>query len=257
MTLSIGWFSAGRGAGSLAMLKHLLRAIESGSIDAEIGFALVHRERGEGEGSDTYIDFLEAHGIPTRTISSKRFREEHAGNFADHRNEFDERLAKIIEPFESDICVLAGYLLIVSPELTRGRTFINLHPSLPGGPIGLWQKVVWDLIEQRANETGAMMFRVTEELDAGPPIAYARTSLTGPGFDSLWQALIDIDKDSTHDEAWKTRAQPLFDAIRRAEISLEPPLVAGTLQLLANEGLSLLASTRCPIDLTASIDTSD
>ncbi|GAH59253.1 unnamed protein product, partial [marine sediment metagenome] len=38
---------------------------------------------------------------------------------------------------------------------------VNLHPAAPGGPTGTWQEVIWQLIENKAEETGVMMHLVT------------------------------------------------------------------------------------------------
>jgi len=76
----------------------------------------------------------------------------------------------------ADLCVLAGYMLIVGPEMCTRFNMINLHPAAPGGPTGTWQDVIWQLIKQRARETGVMMHLVTPELDRGPVVSYCRSA---------------------------------------------------------------------------------
>ena len=237
VTLNLGWFSAGRGPGSRAMFEHALAAIDDGSLNASVQFLFMHRERGEGEASDRFMELAESRGIPVVTLSSKRFREEHGGDFAGHRDEYDKRVLEALRPFSPDVCVLAGYLLILSPLLVRRYPFINLHPSLPGGPIGLWQQVVWRLIAERAEETGAMIFLVTEELDGGPPVSFARVSLGGPRFDPLWAAI--QGRDITLLQKEEGESLPLFQDIRQAEIALEAPLLTETIRRLADGRLAL------------------
>ncbi len=252
MTLNLGWFSAGRGPGSRAMFEHALAAIDDGSLNASVQFLFMHRERGEAEASDQFMELAESRGIPVVTLSSKRFRDEHGGDFAGHRDEYDERVLEALRPFDPNVCVLAGYLLILSPGLVRRYPFINLHPSLPGGPIGLWQQVVWRLIAERAEETGAMTFLVTEELDGGPPVSFARVSLKGPQFDPLWAAV--EGSEIVLLQEGEGESLPLFQAIRQAEIALEAPLLTETLRRLADGRLALPggsgAAAAPAIDLT-------
>lgn len=251
MTLKLGWFSAGRGPGSRAMFEHALAAIDNGVLDASVEFVFMHRERGEGEGSDAFMELAASRGIPVVSLSSRRFREERRGDFAAHRDEFDALALEALRPYPSDVCVLAGYLLILSPALVQARPFINLHPSLPGGPVGLWQQVIWRLIDERAEQTGAMIFRVTEELDGGPPLSYARVSLRGPEFDTLWAGAEGADAAQLRERHGESL--PLFQEIRRAELALEAPLLTDTLRLLSNGGLALPAPgapTPPPLDLT-------
>ena len=121
MTIHLGWFTAGRGPGSRGMFERTLAAIDDGSVDASIEFVFMQRERGEGEGSDRFIDLAESHGIPVENLSSLRFRREHGGNFAANREEYDTQVAEIIAHYEVDSCVLAGYLLILSPVLIAAQ----------------------------------------------------------------------------------------------------------------------------------------
>ncbi len=233
------------------MFEQTLAAIDSGELGASVEFVFLHRERGEGEGSDAFMDLAAARGIPVVSLSSRRFREERGGEFAAHRAEFDALALDALLPYSPDVCVLAGYLLILSPAMVRAYPFINLHPSLPGGPAGLWQQVVWRLIDERATETGAMIFRVTDELDGGPPLSFARASLRGPDFDPLWEEAGNEQASQLRERHGESLS--LFQAIRRAEVALEAPLLTATLRLLAEGRLSLPAhgaGAPPPIDLT-------
>lgn len=239
MTLRVGWFTAGRGPGSRGMFAHVLSAIERGTLDAHIEFVFMHRERGEGEGSDAFMDLALAHGVPLVQLSSRRFARERGAKLDAVRDAYDAQVLDLLAagPRWPDVCVLAGYLLICSPALVRWRPFVNLHPALPGGPVGLWQDVIWQLIESRAAETGAHTFLVTEDLDRGPVIAYARVPLRGHGFDALWRSLGTQDVASARIASGEEH--PLFQAIRAAEVQREPPLVAETLRMIASGALRL------------------
>lgn len=231
MTLRLGWFTAGRGPGSRGMFQAALDAIDAGRLDAQIDFVFMHRERGEGEGPDGFIALAESRGVPVVTHSSKRFREAHDG-FASHREAFDARSLDLLSSQPTpDLCVLAGYLLILSDPMVAAFPFVNLHAALPGGPVGLWQKVIWELIDQRAEETGAMVFHVTPELDRGPPVAFARFALRGEPFDALWR---DAEIAPARElGAAQGEAHPLFATIRKHGLAREPLLLVETLRLLA------------------------
>ena len=252
MTLDLGWLTAGRGPGSLGMFEGVLAAIDDGSLDARIAFLFMHRERGEGEASDAFMDLAASRGIPIESLSSARFREEHGGDFATHREEYDARVLDLLRPHTAELCVMAGYLLILSPALTHAYRFVNLHPALPDGPVGLWQEVIRELIETGAQQSGATVLLVTDELDRGPRIAYARFPIVGPPFDALRSDALRAGGE----------AQPLFDAIREAGLRREPVLLTETLKALAGGGLAvrgerIVDASGAPVDardLTAKVE---
>ena len=236
MTLELGWFSTARGAGSLGMFQRVLQCIDSGELDARIQFVFSNRERGEGEGSDHFFDLLAPRGIPLITHSSRRFRQAH-GDFTAHRHEYDAQVQELVGRYSPDLCMLAGYLLILGPELCGSSTFLNLHPALPSGPKGLWDEVIWELINQHPQETGAMVFLVTEEVDEGPPMTFTRFPLHGPRFDWLWSEVGNEEASVLRDRDGEEN--PLFQAIRQEGMRREPPLVVETLKAFANGELRL------------------
>ena len=258
--LRIGWFTAGRGLGSRGMFEHTVQAIQNGSLNARLEFVFMHRERGEGEGSDAFMDRAAELDIPVAALSAARFREQRGGKFAEHRGAYDQQVLGLLDSYAPDICVLAGYLLIMSPLLTHAFPCVNLHPALPDGPIGLWQKVIWELIDSRAEESGLMTFLVTDDLDKGPPISYARFSLRGPRFDSLWSGVGGRDAQSLREV--EGEEHPLFAAIRREGLRREPLLVLETLKAFAGGDVSVSdrairgreGAPLAPRDLTGQVD---
>ena len=252
MTLRLGWFTAGRGPGSRGMFERTLRAIDDGTLDASIVFVFMHRERGEGEGSDGFMNLCASRGIPVIALSSQRFRKEHGGDFASHRDEFDRRAVELLRGYEADLGVLAGYLLILSAVLTAAHRFVNLHPALPGGPVGLWQKVIWELVETRADETGNMVFVVTNELDRGPQLTYNRVNIKGEAFRELWSDVEGADIAALQRQHGEEH--PLFAAIRHAGMRTEPILLVATLAALADGRLNIDDPPPHPLDLTGDVD---
>ncbi|MCH7736702.1 MAG: hypothetical protein IH872_04785 [Chloroflexi bacterium] len=229
--LNIGWFSTGRGEGSRGLLKFVQeRLIETGA-NARINFIFSNRERGEAEGSDEFFNLVDGYGIPLITHSSAKFRKEMGGRFSAHREEFDQQVMEKLAGSEADICVLAGYMLIVGGEMCRLYSLLNLHPALPDGPTGTWQEVVWELIRTRAAMTGAMVHLATEEVDRGPVVSYVTVPITGPGFDRHWESLREQDLDVIKKTEGEEYA--LFQAIRKEQYRREPSLLFETLRAVS------------------------
>lgn len=233
MTLNLGWFSTARGLGSLGMFTKVLDAINRKELDAKIQFVFSNRERGESERSDTYFDLVEEQGIPLITHSSRKFREQHNNNFADNRIVYDQENLKLLESHHPDFSVLAGYMLIWSKALCTQFKGINLHPALPNGPIGMWQEVIWELMEDWSLESGASISLVTENLDRGPVLSYTKFPIRGWRFDHHWMAL--NGRNVPDIQSAEGEAHPLFRAIRQEGIQREPYLLLATLKTLSKE----------------------
>jgi formyltetrahydrofolate hydrolase len=146
------------------------------------------------------------------------------------------RLAAFPKP---ELCVMAGYMLVIGPEMCSRFTIINLHPAAPDGPAGAWQEVIWKLIDQRAEASGVMMHLVTPELDKGPVVSYCRFPIRGPAFDQLWQQV--GDRTSTNIKGAEGESNVLFREIRRHGAARELPLIAGTVKAFS-KGLVAVAN---------------
>ena len=229
--LNIGWFSTGRGAGSRGLLDFVQRGLAEIGVDARINFVFSNRERGEAEGSDEFFSLVDGYDIPLVTHSSAAFRRRIEGRFSARREEFDLEVMDKLSGLEADICVLAGYMLIVSSKMCRHYPLLNLHPALPDGPTGTWQEVVWELIDSNAKKTGAMVHLATEEVDRGPVVSYVTVPLTGPIFDRHWESLKGKDLEAVKKNEKEDLA--LFQAIRREQYKREPYLLFETLRAVS------------------------
>ncbi|MBI4233503.1 MAG: hypothetical protein HY686_03590 [Chloroflexi bacterium] len=230
--LKLGWFATGRGEGSRGLLRMAMEAIERGELDGRILFVFCNRDPGEHEGSDQFIALARGYNLPLVTFSSLRFRRQRsARSIAEVRLEYDCEVMRRLEGFAPDLCVLAGYMLIVGREMCRRYAMLNLHPALPGGPVGTWQEVIWKLIESRAAETGAMVHLVTEEVDQGPPIAYFKFPIQGGEFAPLWAEVAGRSAEGL--KASVGEALPLFQRIRQEGMRRERPLLLETLKAFA------------------------
>ena len=232
--LNIGWFSTGRGEGSRGLLRFVQERIRQGQLDARIEFVFSNRVRGQARGSDEFFKLVDSYGLPLVTRSSAHYRRSRSTsglNWADLRPDYDRLVLEDLKDYQPDICVLAGYMLIVSGEMCRRYPLLNLHPALPDGPIGTWQEVTWELIRQRASSTGAMIHLATEELDRGPVVSYCTAPISGPDFDEAWQCVEGRGLEEVRSA--QGEELPLFQQIRRAQYRREPYLILETLRAVA------------------------
>lgn len=251
----IGWFSTARGPTSRLLLQRAQAAIEEGYLDARIAFVFCNREPGESEDTDLFIEQVHASNLPLITLSSTRFRDRAGANgtgfngrtFAPWREAYDWEALKCLEPFHSDLALLAGYMLVMTPPLCRRCVTINLHPAPPGGPTGTWQQVIDELIRRTSPSAGAYMHLVTPELDLGPVVTHYTFPIQGEPYDRL--------RRENPDE--------LAQLIRAEGVRREPLLILETLRAFSKGEVAVcdgqpVDRDRRPIasqDLTEAIET--
>ena len=267
--LKVGWFSTARGDSSRNLLIKAVESIRQGQLNAKIEFVFCSRESGESEKTDVFIDQVRAYGIPLVNLSVKKFAAASQQGIAvkdeklpPWRLEYDREVMSLLGGYSVDVCMLAGYMLIVGQEMCNKYNMINLHPALPTGPKGTWQEVIWQLISDKATQSGVMMHLVTPELDRGPVITYCGYPITGQTFDNLWDEIKSIPVDRIQKEQGENNE--LFKAIRKAGFTRETPLIIQTLKSFSqgkihiNRERKLLDSSDHVIagyDLTAEINT--
>ncbi len=136
-------------------LQTIIDQINAGNINAEISAVISNKANVNG------LKRAEKAGIPNVVL-------EHT-HFAD-REGFDQSLAQIIESYEPDLIVLAGFMRILSDgfvEQFQGK-LINIHPSLLPKYKGLHTHK--RALENGDSEHGATVHFVIPELDAGANI---------------------------------------------------------------------------------------
>lgn len=108
----------------------------------------------------------EENGIPSMCISPKEF---------ETRDIFNEKLLEAVDSYEPDLVVLAGFLVVIPPEMIKKyeNRMINIHPSLiPSfcgkGYYGL--KVHEAALARGVKVVGATVHFVDEGTDTGPII---------------------------------------------------------------------------------------
>jgi phosphoribosylglycinamide formyltransferase 1 len=263
--VKIGWLSTGRDQAASNLLSDVVARAQRDEIPLEIGAVFCDRVRGEAPESDHFLDLAERLGFPVVTLSNRESWAEaqtRGVSRADWRNEYHRRVNELLVPYNLGVLVLAGYMLITSAEMCRRFAILNLHPALPGGPKGMWQDVIWELLEAEADETGAMVHLATAQLDRGPVVAYFRLPLRGPDWASLWDQWHAKRKTMSVAEiaAAEGEEEPLFAEVRRRGEIREIPLLYQTLRqftqgkLNTSNGCVFAESTRLPLDLTELVD---
>ncbi|MBI4287062.1 MAG: hypothetical protein HY671_01380 [Chloroflexi bacterium] len=239
--LRLGWFSTGRDEAARQLLQVVHRAIAQGRLAAEISFVFCSRAPGESRESDLFIQMVRDYGFHLVHLSFKEFAAASTARAsrARLRSAYDRQVVKLLEGFNVDLCVLAGYMLVVSPEMCRRYPMINLHPAAPGGPKGTWQEVIWQLIESRATSSGVVMHLVTPKLDEGPPVTYCTYSLRGPAFDPLWTAIERMPFEDVKQR--EGEGNPLFRLIREEGLKREFPLILATLSAFSEGQVKLMS----------------
>ncbi len=238
-----GWFSSGRDKAARDLLEAAYSGIRQGKIKAGLAFVFCSREPGESAESDLFLKLVSSYNIPLVCFSYQGFR---AGRAAGQQGEalprwrldYDRQVMARLKAFRSDLCLLAGYMLIVGREMCTRYNMINLHPAAPGGPSGSWQEVIWRLIDSQARETGVMMHLVTPELDRGPVVSYCTFPVTGRPFDSYWRQIRgqSIGEIKTRQGA----NNPLFRLIRKHGLSREFPLIIATMKAFSQGKVKII-----------------
>ncbi len=154
--LKIAAFASGRGSNIASILKH----IEAGDINAKVVTIICNKSKAGA------MELARQHNIPSHHISHTHFEDFKA--FSDH-------MLSVLEKYETDLVVLAGYMRKMPTEVVRaykGR-MLNIHPALlPSfGGQGLYGKNVHQaVLDYGAKVSGATVHIVDEEYDTGPPV---------------------------------------------------------------------------------------
>ncbi|NGP77207.1 phosphoribosylglycinamide formyltransferase [Balneolaceae bacterium YR4-1] len=145
-------------SGSGTNFQALIDAIESGKINARITGLVTNKSGIQA------LERAHKHDIDTFTAKPSSFRTQ---------KDYIQSLLTKLEEWETDLIVLAGYMIKVPVEIIEeysGR-IINIHPSLLpkyGGKGFYGIKVHEAVLENNENETGCTVHLVTEEYDKGP-----------------------------------------------------------------------------------------
>ena len=152
-------------------LQAIIDAVEKGDI-TNASLEVVIRNK-----KDAYaLTRAKENGIPAECVCIRDY---------DTREEFNRALIDRIDSYNLDLIVLAGFLVVLPPELTSKykNRIINIHPSLipsfcGNGFYGL--HVHEKALERGVKVTGATVHFVDEGTDTGP-IIYQKAVEVKPG----------------------------------------------------------------------------
>ena len=150
-------------SGSGSNLQALINASADASINSHISAVISNRPDAYG------IERAKQAGLCTHIVDHTLFAT---------REEFDRELQTIIDQYQPDIVVLAGFMRILTTDFTQhylGR-MLNIHPSLlpkyPG--LNTHQRA----LDSGDKHHGVTVHFVTPTLDDGPNILQAKIDIT-------------------------------------------------------------------------------
>lgn len=146
-------------SGSGSNLQAIIDAVQSGEIKGKISAVLSNKPDVQG------LERAEAAGITTHVVDHKEYEQ---------RELFDVAMIRVIDQYEPDLVVLAGFMRILTADFVRryqGK-MLNIHPSLLPKYPGLNTHA--RAIEAGDQEHGVTVHFVTAELDSGPNIIQAK-----------------------------------------------------------------------------------
>lgn len=161
MKKRIAIFISGRGSNMQAIVKQCQTGILKDLADVVLVFA--------NKPSAAGLDFAKVVGLDTAAIASKGLP----------RQEFDRQVVALLEPYQVDYIILAGYMRVLSPVMVEayGGKIINIHPADTAQHQGL-NGYKW-AFETGLSTTKVTIHYVDEGLDTGQVIAQAAVDLTG------------------------------------------------------------------------------
>lgn len=179
---------SGRGSN----MQSIVNAIQAGKLNAEVAAVISNRPDAAG------LDFARSAGITSETLDHKNFTS---------REAFDQKLINLIDTFDPDYVVLAGFMRILSAAFVQhyANRLINIHPSLLPKFKGMHTHK--RAIEAGESEHGATVHFVTEELDAGPVILQAKVPILAGDTEATLAARVLTEEHKLYPDALRLLIQ--------------------------------------------------
>jgi phosphoribosylglycinamide formyltransferase-1 len=152
---------SGRGSNMLS----LVQATQTGVLQDLAEVAVVFSNKPDAPG----LELAAAQGCPVASLSSQSRK----------REAFDAEAAALLQQYQPDFVVLAGYMRILSPAFIQpfaGR-ILNIHPADTHQHQGL-HAYEW-AFDNKLTETKITVHLVDEGLDTGPILAQQTVDLRG------------------------------------------------------------------------------
>jgi len=180
--IKIAILFSGRGSN----FAHLAKTLNKNEF--EIVVALSNNPNAEGIAVAKFYD------INLEIIDSKAYSK---------REDFDEAVVKVLQYYEVNLTVLAGFMRILTPVFTKEIKAINLHPSLLPRHKGL--NAIEKSYKDEYEEGGVSIHYVSSELDSGDVIVQKIISKKGLSFETYSQKIRYLEKDALIEAIEKIR----------------------------------------------------
>jgi len=165
-------------------LQSIIDNIENGYINANISLVLSSRK-------DAFaLTRAKRHGIKSEVCSPKKYSNE---------LEYSKELINILDKYEPDLIVLAGFMSVLSDEFIEKyeNKIMNTHPSLLpafGGKGFYGHHVHKAALDYGVKVSGATIMFVTKEIDKGPIILQQAVKVSEDDtIDSLQEKVLKIE----------------------------------------------------------------
>ncbi|MGO4378364.1 phosphoribosylglycinamide formyltransferase [Pseudoduganella sp. RAF53_2] len=149
---------SGRGSN----MEAVVRAAQAEQWPARIAAVISNKADAKG------LEFAASHGIPTAVVAHKEYPS---------REAFDAALQEVIDSYQPDLVVLAGFMRILTPGFVEHYTgrMLNIHPSLLPHFPGLHTHE--QALAAGHERHGATVHFVTADLDHGPMVDQASVAV--------------------------------------------------------------------------------
>ena len=156
--LRLGVLASGRGSN----LQAIIDAIETGTLHARIVVVVSNKREAPA------LDRARRHGITEVFLDPKPF-----SGRPDTREAYDRALLDVLQKYEAELVLLAGYMKIVTSVLIQAypHRIMNIHPALLPAFPGL--DVQKKALDYGVKISGCTVHFVTEGVDEGPIIVQA------------------------------------------------------------------------------------
>ena len=114
------------------------------------------------------------------------------------REEFDKRVAEVLDSRQIDLIALVGYMRLLSPWFVEKyhNRIMNVHPSLLPSFSGMDRSVHQDILDYGCKITGATIHFVDEGADTGPIIMQKTIEIKeNETVDSLREKVQNLEKE--------------------------------------------------------------
>jgi phosphoribosylglycinamide formyltransferase 1 len=155
----LGVLLSGRGSNFEA----IARNVQSGRLDAEIGFVFSNKPNAAGLARAVEL------GLPCGVIASAGL----------DRAAFDLQVADLLHQHRVDLVCLAGYMRLLSGQFVRQfpERILNIHPSLLPAFPGL--DAQYQALTHGVKVTGCTVHFVDQNLDSGPILLQSAVPVLG------------------------------------------------------------------------------